>query len=819
MTIPSTPRKAGPFAGNGVQTQFPFTFKVFAGSDVDVRVVQLGGDEVVAADGTYSVTLNSNQDSSPGGFVTYPLTGLPIDSDVRLTVLGALDYDQPLDLPSGGRFSDVALENELDRIVMQIQQVAEVADRSLKSPATAGTGGVTLPAPDANKAIGWDSTGTTLVNLDPAELSGDQVFATWHTDTFTSSGFPTFTLTYPPASLSSTWAYLDGVAMVPLEDYDVSANSLIFTVAPAIGAEVLVRYGRIVRSEPVGREVYRAVATAGQTLFTLAGGYLAGQNAIAVYVNGLRMESGGVDFTETSPTTVTFTTGLQEGDSVVFVVGTETLGGSTIAWGSVTSKPSTFPPSLHTHVISDVTGLQTALDTKQPTLISGTNIKTINGNTLLGSGDIAIAGGGGSSTASAVAFTPVGSIASTNVQAAIQELDSEKQAALVSGTNIKTVNGTSLLGSGNVVISGSGSVDAAAIAAALTSTSAEKRWVWNTDVPGAVNATANSSIYLQRNASYSAGPSGVASALYIDTFTPTGTHTTFEWGLTSALYSRSIVAGGGESATPQNVAINGTAFRTAGNAPIWAGNFPAYHLLGAYGSGSGEMHGIETSVGGNGADPGEATIGMYVLPQLRSEVAGPGYFEAWTGVLVSNGTGGLSYFRNGITNQAGSVFGYLDRGTHQVAIDLSTSTNSQSAIRIKANDWIALEATNAIKLRYNSSNGFIEFFNGGTRRGYINISSGPDNDLAASGGGAPSNMATTDTAQTFTALKTFTGGISANGILVYDGISMGPTGTIQWGGAMTSISAGSGFASLPANPVGFLKILIDGTERKVPFYV
>lgn len=37
------------------------------------------------------------------------------------------------------------------------------------------------------------------------------------------------------------------------------------------------------------------------------------------------------------------------------------------------------------------TATQTALDSKQPTLVSGTNIKTINGNSLLGSGDISTA--------------------------------------------------------------------------------------------------------------------------------------------------------------------------------------------------------------------------------------------------------------------------------------------------------------------------------------------------------------------------------------------------------------------------------------------
>jgi hypothetical protein len=52
---------------------------------------------------------------------------------------------------------------------------------------------------------------------------------------------------------------------------------------------------------------------------------------------------------------------------------------------------------------------------KQDALVSGTNIKTVNSTTLLGSGDLAV------------------------------------QATLVSGTNIKTVGGATLLGSGELV--------------------------------------------------------------------------------------------------------------------------------------------------------------------------------------------------------------------------------------------------------------------------------------------------------------------------------------------------------------------------------
>jgi hypothetical protein len=42
------------------------------------------------------------------------------------------------------------------------------------------------------------------------------------------------------------------------------------------------------------------------------------------------------------------------------------------------------------HAISSVTGLQGELDAKQVTLVSGMNIKTLNGASLLGSGDVVI---------------------------------------------------------------------------------------------------------------------------------------------------------------------------------------------------------------------------------------------------------------------------------------------------------------------------------------------------------------------------------------------------------------------------------------------
>lgn len=46
-------------------------------------------------------------------------------------------------------------------------------------------------------------------------------------------------------------------------------------------------------------------------------------------------------------------------------------GGGASSWDELTGKPTEFPPEAHTHAISDVTGLQTALDGKQTNSDSG----------------------------------------------------------------------------------------------------------------------------------------------------------------------------------------------------------------------------------------------------------------------------------------------------------------------------------------------------------------------------------------------------------------------------------------------------------------
>ena len=72
------------------------------------------------------------------------------------------------------------------------------------------------------------------------------------------------------------------------------------------------------------------------------------------------------------------------------------------AYGSLTGVPSTFTPAAHNQAWSTITGTPTTISgygitDAQETLVSGTNIKTVNGTSLLGSGNITISGGGGGS--------------------------------------------------------------------------------------------------------------------------------------------------------------------------------------------------------------------------------------------------------------------------------------------------------------------------------------------------------------------------------------------------------------------------------------
>lgn len=158
--IPATVRKITA-NGNGVATAFGFTFKVFGKADVQVvKTSTLGVESTLTLDSNYSLTLNANQETSPGGTVTYPISGTPLATGEKLTILGNTATSQNLDIHNLG-FQPQTLEDAMDRLTILIQQVDEEIDRAVKWPTSDENTAVELPSAEnrASKFLAFDAAG------------------------------------------------------------------------------------------------------------------------------------------------------------------------------------------------------------------------------------------------------------------------------------------------------------------------------------------------------------------------------------------------------------------------------------------------------------------------------------------------------------------------------------------------------------------------------------------------------------------------------------------------------------------------------------
>jgi len=261
MTVSSTTRKAGPFTGNGSQTAFPFSFKVFTKNDIAVTRANTSGVEtVLVLDSDYTVTLNANQDSSPGGTVTLA-SGLTLN--FKLSITGAMGYSQNTDLPTGGAYNAQNVEDALDRVVILTQQLEEQSARALQVPVTSsltsdeliaelasGAASATAAASAASASASSASTSATAAaasastaqsyvgNIIQNPILGDDVFS--------GNGATTaFTLSRNMSTGNETALLVtsSGVTQAPTAAYSVSGTTLTFTSAPPSGtSNIRVRY-------------------------------------------------------------------------------------------------------------------------------------------------------------------------------------------------------------------------------------------------------------------------------------------------------------------------------------------------------------------------------------------------------------------------------------------------------------------------------------------------------------------------------------------------------------------------------------------------
>ena len=234
MTISSETRKAGPYTGNGVTTSFTFAFKVFTAADVYVVTANASGTETTLVLNTdYTLTLNSNQDSNPGGTITLSSA---LASTNTLTITSIITPLQATDLTNQGGFYPSVITNALDKLTILIQQITGKISRAISVPLSDTATSLSLPsaATRANQIVGFDSSGnvvtyapvTGVMNISPTTITA-------------TAGQTLFTLgvTYTPGA-SSLAVYRNGLLQTVGTDYQETSSTKVTILTAADVGEV-----------------------------------------------------------------------------------------------------------------------------------------------------------------------------------------------------------------------------------------------------------------------------------------------------------------------------------------------------------------------------------------------------------------------------------------------------------------------------------------------------------------------------------------------------------------------------------------------------
>ena len=161
MTISST-YSPDEYTGDASTVAFPYTFKIFAETDLRVILVDTSAspqtETVQTLTTHYSV---SGVGGAGGGNVT--MVTAPAATD-ELVIKYDMDETQPYDYTENDPFPAATHENALDRQCILTQQTQEQVDRALKFTEATAASGVVFPEPEAELFVRWNEAGDDLEN-------------------------------------------------------------------------------------------------------------------------------------------------------------------------------------------------------------------------------------------------------------------------------------------------------------------------------------------------------------------------------------------------------------------------------------------------------------------------------------------------------------------------------------------------------------------------------------------------------------------------------------------------------------------------------
>jgi len=169
VTVSSTTNKQS-YNGNGSQSVFAYTFKIFAEADVEVYV----GTTLKTLSTHYTL---SGVGAAGGGNVTFTTGNIPAAGTGNVTILRSLALTQGVDLINYGKFDAEVIESQYDKLTMMVQQLQEQADRTIRFNTTVSdAGGVEITdtvAERSGKVLAYDANGDLSVANELGDWQGN----------------------------------------------------------------------------------------------------------------------------------------------------------------------------------------------------------------------------------------------------------------------------------------------------------------------------------------------------------------------------------------------------------------------------------------------------------------------------------------------------------------------------------------------------------------------------------------------------------------------------------------------------------------------
>ena len=158
MTVSSTISRKS-YVGAGSTGPYPITFAILEDTHLSVtRVVDATGAET-------ALTLDAGTDGfTIDSLLTEITTTEAVASGETLVLLRDVPLLQGIDYIANNVFPAEANEQGLDKLTHITQQINEALDRAVLLPAVSSVTGITIPEPEADLFIAWNTAADALIN-------------------------------------------------------------------------------------------------------------------------------------------------------------------------------------------------------------------------------------------------------------------------------------------------------------------------------------------------------------------------------------------------------------------------------------------------------------------------------------------------------------------------------------------------------------------------------------------------------------------------------------------------------------------------------